>query len=430
MSMDASLQGKRLLLLGGDTFSVDIVRTAKAMGIYTIVTDWYDTRRSPAKLLADEYWDISTEAYDQLLSKMRERQVDGVLTGFTDSYLPVYQHLCELASLPCYGTKEQFAYFTDKAQYKALCRQFGVPTVDDYDPDDPDIHFPVLVKPVDSSGSRGITVCHDREQMLDAIERAKQFAKRQQALVERYMPGREVTVFWLFVDGQAYLTGVANRHVQPCGEGRIPLPVGYTFPSIHTLRYRQQVEHKAKDMFRHAGIQNGMLFMQCKVEDGTCFVYDIGYRLTGSLEYKILEHLYGYNPLKMLLRFALTGHMTTDPQPLPIHPVYPRPAFNVSCLCGPGTIARIDGLEQLEQDPHVLGTNIAHMPGDTITEQMCGLLTQITVRVIGYTDTAEELLPIMNRIEQTVRVFDNTGQDMRLSNSIGHDDIDGQLILI
>ncbi len=427
--MCTSLQGKKLLLLGGDTFSVDIVRTAHTMGIYTIVTDWYDTHRSPAKLLADEYWDISTEAYDELLKKMHEEHVDGVFTGFTDSYLPVYQHLCELGGYPCYGTKEQFNIFTDKTQYKNLCRQFGVPTIEMYTEDCEDIHFPVLVKPVDGSGSRGISICKDKEEMLTAIEKGKEFSKQHKVLIERYMDGREVTVFWLFVDGEAYLTGIGNRHVQPCGDGLIPLPVGYTFPSIHTLRYQQGVEQNAKAMFKHVGIQNGMLFMQCKVENGICYVYDIGYRLTGSLEYKILEHIYGYNPLKMMLRYALTGTMTEAKEEMHINPIYPYPAFNVSCLCAPGTIAHIDGIEDIEADKHILGTNIAHLPGDTITEQMRGLLAQITVRILGYVESVDKLLPMMNRVEQTIKVWDTKGRNIRLSNQIGIDDIEGQLIV-
>ena len=69
--MSFNLQNKKLLILGGDSFSVDIVKTAQSMGVYTIVTDWYDTKRSPAKLVADEYWNISIEDYDLLSQKIK-----------------------------------------------------------------------------------------------------------------------------------------------------------------------------------------------------------------------------------------------------------------------------------------------------------------------------------------------------------------------
>ena len=89
--MYSDLQNKKLLILGGDSFSIDIVKTAKSMGVYTIVTDWYDVKRSPAKLVADEYWNVSIEDYDLLSQKIKEAHVDGVFTGFTDSYLLPYQ---------------------------------------------------------------------------------------------------------------------------------------------------------------------------------------------------------------------------------------------------------------------------------------------------------------------------------------------------
>ena len=58
------LKGKKLLVLGGNALSCDIVTTAQKMGVYTIVTDWYDEHKSPAKKIADEVWQVSIEDYE------------------------------------------------------------------------------------------------------------------------------------------------------------------------------------------------------------------------------------------------------------------------------------------------------------------------------------------------------------------------------
>lgn len=425
--MSKNLKDKKLLIIGGDSFSVDIVNTAKAMGVYTIVTDWYDTKRSPAKLLADEYWDVSIEAYDELFTKIKENHVDGVFTGFTDSYLLPYQHLCEMAGVPCYGTKEQFECLIDKKKYKTLCREFNVPTIEAYTEESEYIKFPVLVKPVDGSGSRGITICQNRNEMTDALEKARAMSKSGEVLIERYMDGREVTVFWVFVNGEYYLTMIGNRHVKPFGEGIIPLPVGYTFPSVDTIKYQAEVEENAKRMFAHLGIKDGMMFMQCKVEDGTCYVYDIGYRLTGSLEYKILEKTCGFNPLKMMITHALTGKMTDEDISSKVNPAGMHPAFNVSCLCNPGTIGKIEGINELNKHPNVLGTLISHRPGEVITEAMRGLLAQITVRVLGYVDKKDDFLKTMNNVENMVKITSTEGANMRMPG-IEASDIEGYVI--
>ena len=212
--MTSALKNKKLLIIGGDSFSVDIVKTAQSMGIYTIVTDWYETKRSPAKLVADEYWNTSIEDYESLTKQIKEHHVDGILTGFTDSYLLAYQHLCEINNFPSYGTKEQFEILTNKALYKEWCKKFNVPTIQQYNASDTDIQFPIIIKPVDGSGSRGLHVCHNLEELQDAIAASKKSSRQGEVIIERYMTGREVTIFWTFVDGKYYLSAIGNRHVK------------------------------------------------------------------------------------------------------------------------------------------------------------------------------------------------------------------------
>ena len=426
--MMSALKNKKLLIIGGDSFSVDIVKTAQSMGIYTIVTDWYDTKRSPAKLVADEYWNTSIEDYDLLTKQIKEHHVDGILTGFTDSYFLAYQHLCEINNLPSYGTKKQFEILTNKALYKEWCKRFDVPTIQQYNASDSNIQFPVIIKPVDGSGSRGLHVCHNQEELQDAIADSKKYSKQGEVIIERYMTGREVTIFWTFVDGKYYLSAIGNRHVkQNQGKNVIPLPVGYTFPSVVIPKYQSEVEKHAEQMFSELGIRNGMMFMQCKVEDGTCYVYDIGYRLTGSMEYKILEVVSGYNPLKMLINFALTGKMTDEDISKKVNPATMTPCYNVSCLCAPGTIAAINGCDILMQEEGVIDSILTHFPGETITEEMRGLLTQITVRVLGSVNNHEELFSTMKHIGETIQIISTNNRQLLLPG-IQQEDIEGMVL--
>ena len=426
--MYKDLIGKRLLILGGMRFSCEIVRKAKAMGIYTIVADYNKIEDSPGKQMADEAADLSVIDVDAVVAYIKEHAIDGVFVGFNDMLLPYYADICSKAGLPCYGTKEQFETLIAKDQYKTLCRQFNVPTIPEYDINSTDIKFPVLVKPVDSSGSRGITICHNREELETAVEIGRKASKTGKVLIERYMNGREVTVFWTFQDGNYYLSGLANRHVKHNqGDDVIPLPVGYTFPSVYLTKYRRKVEDNCKRMFQHLGIKDGMMFMQCKVEDGTCYVYDLGYRLTGSLEYKILERVCGYNPLEMMICHALSGKMGGESIADKAEPEFKTPAFNVSCLCAPGTIKDITGIDAVKQMPEVEDVVLGHIPGETITEQQRGLLAQITVRVLGSVPTKDKLLPVMQRIDNTIHIIGEKGEELLLPG-IEYSDIEGFVI--
>lgn len=426
--MNTTIIGKRLLILGGMRFSCEIVKAAKSMGIYTLVADYNKIEDSPAKQIADEAVDLSVIDVDAVVAYVKSHSIDGVFVGFNDMLLPYYAEICERAGFPCYGTKEQFETLIAKDKYKALCRQFCVPTIPEYDIHDENIIFPVLVKPVDSSGSRGITICHNREELDDAVKIGEAASKTGKVLVERYMDGREVTVFWTFQNGNYYLSALGNRHVKHNqGDDVIPLPVGYTFPSVFLPKYRAEVEENCKAMFRYLGIKDGMMFMQCKVEDGTCYVYDLGFRPTGSLEYKILKRVCGYDPLEMMIHYSLTGSMGTEDIAAKVNPLFKAPAFNVSCLCAPGTIKNVKGIDEVKSLPEVEDVVLGHVPGETITEQMRGLLAQITVRVLGSVTKKNDLLPIMQKIDNTINLVGEDGEDLLLPG-IEYSDIDGFVI--
>lgn len=422
------LKGKRLLIMGGMRISCEIVRKAQEMGIYTIVADYNPIELSPAKVIADKALDLNITDVDAVVNAIMVEHIDGVFVGFNDMLLPYYAEICQKAGLPCYGTKEQFETLIAKDKYKSLCRQFNVPTIPEYDINDNHIKYPVLVKPVDSSGSRGISICHNQQELKQAVEIGRKASQTGKVLIERYMDGREVTVFWTFQGGNYYLSALGNRHVKHNqGMDVIPLPVGYTFPSVFLPKYRAEVEDNCKKMFKYLGIKDGMMFMQCKVENGTCYVYDLGYRLTGSLEYKILERVCGYNPLEMMIEHALTGRMGKDSIADRAVPEFKTPAFNVSCLCSPGTIKDITGVEKVKAMKEVEDVVIAHAPGEIITEQMKGLLAQITVRILGSVTTEHDLLPVMQRINNTIHIKGDNAEELLLPG-IEYSDIEGYVI--
>lgn len=431
----SDLQGKRLLILGGSRISCEIVKKAQAMGIYTMVTDWYPIEKSPAKQIADEYFMVSTADIPAMVKLIRDKKVDGVMTGFTDSVLPYYAEICKEAGLPYYGTKEQFEILTNKNAYKKLCREFGIPVVDEYklgvkdlDTDQiNNIKYPVLVKPADNSGGRGVFVCKNKRELVSGYKKALEFSESKEIIVERFINGKEVTVFYTLQDGNVYLTGMGNRHIKHNQEDVIPLPVAYTFPSIHLNEYRKTVEPRVKAMFEYLGMKNGMVFMQCLVEDNVCVVYDIGYRLTGSLEYKLLEEVCAYNPLEMLIKFALTGSMADYSLEKKADPTWDRYACNVSFLVKPGIIGKIDGIEEILNIPGVIDATPAHVEGEEILDSAKGTLKQIVLRTFAIAASQKELEDKLNVIYKSLKVISVDGENMLL-DGLDTDQLKGELI--
>ena len=167
-------------------------------------------------------------------------------------------------------------------------------------------------------------------------------------------------------------------------------------------------------MLNSVGIRDGMMFMQCLVEDGECVVYDIGYRLTGSLEYILQEEIYGYNPLTLMIQYALTGKTLVKTNTSELTPFWKKYACNVSFLIKPGTIGEIHGLDKIKRNPKVIDAVLSHVEGDNLPESVIGTLRQIVLRVFAVADTKEELADLMDEIYNCLEVRSTQGENLLL----------------
>ena len=416
--MDVS--GKKIAILGGTRITCQLVEAAKALGMHVTVIDYNPPEQSPAKLVADEHALISVADVDEVAAYIREHNIDGAMTGYADAILGWYADICEKADIPCYGTHEQFDIFVDKRRWKALCREFDVPTSQEYDGETvaskPDsAPYPLMVKPVDSSGARGVYVVRSASEFGELYERSKGFSKSGRVLVEDYLEGPEVTVFWVFIDGEYRVFLLGNRHVKHNQEGVIPLPAGYTFPASVLPEYLDEVAPNVCKMLKSVGVRDGMMFMQCIVRDGVPYVYDIGYRTTGSLEQHITADVAGYSPIDMMLCHAVTGRMTDDEEIFEkIERGLYASTFNISCLMRPGTIDHFDGLNALDASENVIKYVKAHVEGETLPPEAKGQLRQIALRVLGKTSDVSELRDVMLELQEAVKIVSPDGENLML----------------
>lgn len=411
------LQGKRLLILGGIALSCEIVKAAKDMGVYTMVTDYLPD--SPAKKIADASFMVSTTDVDALEQLCREQHVDGVLTGYIDLLLPYAEELCRRLNLPFYATAEQLHITMDKRTFKDTCRHYQVPVVEEYEfqpgitPDET-LHYPLLVKPIDSSGGRGITICYNREQLEKAYEYALTFSAKKEVLVERFVIGEEATAFYAMSDGDVILTGMGDRHIRNLADSSIiSLPVGYTYPSLYLDGYLRDVDPYIKEMLHGLGMKNGMMFVQMMVEDGKFLVYEVGYRLTGTVEHHMLRDGSGFDPVRALIHYALTGSMG---EPAPSLATRPDGAWygNNTFYCNPCTLDHFGGLDEIAAMDGVLSIVQSYWPSDTIAEKARGTLGQVVFRILTRSDTKAHLAALMDTIVNTLQIYDTHGNNVCL----------------
>ena len=407
---------KSILFLGANPETAGLVMKAKEMGLYTYVTD-YDPN-AYAKQYADEPCNIDASDVAALENLIKEKKIDTVMLGVAEALMPFYQTICADMNIPCYGDSSLFALFADKKAFKQLCRECDVPVIDEYivsdyhaDEELSRIPLPVVVKPVDSCSSKGISVCKTFDELKDGIEKALSFSKSKNLLIERYMTGQEVVIYYVFQDGVPSCVGMCDRYTNKEQYGVAQLPTSYIFPSRYTQRYLRDNDDKVKDMFRKAGVKNGVMFIQSFVdEDGGVRFYEPGYRLNGAQEHYIINEFSGIDAKELMIHFALTGSMSDRNLSQAAKPLPGRYGCKLSPLVKVGQINRLIGLDEIRKMPGVVSVNPSYRDGEIVTGY--GTLKQIACRFFIVADTKQELKCIIDRIMGIYDVIDDNGQSM------------------
>lgn len=364
-----SLKGKKILILGGANQHLKFVEAAKYLGVYTIVTDYLVD--SPCKRICDESLMLDIKNVDAIVDYCKQKNVDGVIAGFLDPCQMPYALICEKLGLPCYGTPEQFFKFTNKMAFKELCKQNGVNVIPDYTEEDylaNRITYPVFVKPVDSRGSRGQTVCYKKEEMEDAIRFAKEQSSNGDILIEQYMGEcDEVQITNFVINGEVFLErtvdsyrGDPKRNLQKVVSCSIS-------PSKYTNDYLNNCHKSVCKMIKDLGVNNGPIFMQGFYKDGEFYFFDPGLRFPGVEFERIYKSVWNIDMASLLIQFALTGHFP-DNTTLPANGAILKGNLGVvlfPVLRG-GIIKSIHGLEKYCSNSNVISCLTRYEVGDKI----------------------------------------------------------------
>lgn len=414
------LEGKKLLILSGGSYMCQIVQTAKEYGVYTIVTDMYTDRSvSPAKLLADEAWDISWNDTDALAKKCRAEGINGVFTGFSEFCAVAARRLCDVLDLPFYATMEQIDITRDKVKFKNLCQQNGVMVVDRYTNRN-EVCFPVVVKPTDNAGSRGISVCYDAGELEIGIEKALAFSGSKTIEFEPFVDRPEVNVSYTIQNGEISLSCVSDAQAGMQKHGQIKMTDGWLFPSKYLSQYLDRCDEKVKSMLKSIGIKNGFMFITGFYDEPDFRIFEAGYRLGGGTTYNFIAYNNEINYMKMMIAHSLTGKMAGWDVREKDDPFFKKPCCNLTVMAKPGKVGHIGDIEALRKMDGVLSVDQFYTQGQEIPDS--GALNQTFARVNIVAESAEQLADRIDKSYELINLRDEHGEDMILSR-LSHEKI-------
>lgn len=368
--MKIELKGKKLLLIGGIQRTCVIVRRAQELGVYVVVAD-YDPD-SPAKKIADEAVLIDAKDVNALTEFCLYNRIDGVFTAYVDFLLPICKEVGERIGKPFYPTDLMIKMSTDKTSFKRICEKYGIPvpktyhiSIETYKEDAKKIPYPVFLKPVDASGSRGADICYGSDDLCEKYEYALSFSKRKEITVEDYLSGTEFILDYILIDGEAYLVSMADRFTSNGRPVAINNPNLMILPSVNLENYSKTIDPKVRCMFKDLGFKNGVIFLQGYARGEQITFYEMGCRLGGSWPY-IAGYYSGINPIDMLLSHSLTGNMLPYGRALSITPFFKGLAAIIyfTSVSDEGEIHTVKGIDEINRMSEVVCTIQYYYEGD------------------------------------------------------------------
>ena len=410
------LRGKKLLYLGGIPRARYVVERARKMGIYVIVADYLEN--NPAKEVADEAALIDALDIDKLEELCRMNKVDGIFSGYVDIILPCWKELCRRLQLPCYIEDRMLFAATDKVFFKELCKEYNLPVPQTYYIDKNNIEqsakelvYPVFIKPLDASGSRGADVCLTPEEFSKKYKYALSFSKKGFVTVEDFLQGTEFILDYMLINGRPYLASMADRYTNEGHSAAINCCNLMIFPSRHLERYIKDVHPLVCNMFSKENFRNGVIFLQGYASNSIHF-YEMGCRLGGTWPY-IDEYFHNVNPLDMLFRHALTGEMLLDDDDA--DNITARFNGNAAVIYfmakkNEGTIKTVRGLDEVKKMKYVVSILEYYKSGDHFS---IGTLTDVLILGVHLVaDNFKQLKERVNEIYSLVDYLDESDESV------------------
>lgn len=291
---------------------VPLIKRAKEMGNYVITVDYIP--ENPGHKLADEAYFDSTTDLDAVLKLSKKLNIDGIMTYNSDPAAPTAAYVAEKLGLP--GNPYQSVKIMSE---KNLFRDFlisnglNAPKFGNYlNIEDAlchinDFSFPIIIKPVDSSGSKGVTVVNNVNDVQNAIECALEKSRSKKFIIEEYIEpvGKQLHGDGFVQNGKVVFLHLGDHHFDSTINNLVPYST--TYPTEHPVEIVNACKNQIQDFMSKVGFKNGGFNVELRIsnKDNKPYIIDIGARNGGNFTPKVIEYGSGFNFLDRAIKIAL-----------------------------------------------------------------------------------------------------------------------------
>lgn len=303
---------KKLLMLGGAMQQIPAIECAKRMGYYVITCDYLPD--NPGHELADEYYNVSTTDKESVLALAKRLHIDGIAAYASDPAAPTAAYVSEKLGLPG-NPYESVNLLTQKDLFRKFLTEHGFNSpkaagytnYEDAYSDINDFKFPVMVKPVDSSGSKGVVKVYDKCELKSAVDEALSYSRGKRFIVEEFIvkKGYQVSGDGFSVDGKLVFTSYGNELYSGNGT-REYVALGEFWPSLLTKEQKESVDLELQKLITALGMKTCAYNIEVILdENDRVYILELGPRNGGSYIPQLINYATGVDLVEYTIKGAL-----------------------------------------------------------------------------------------------------------------------------
>ena len=395
---------KKILLLGGSTQQIPAIEYANEQGYYTILCDYLSD--NPGQHYADKFHCVSTTDKEAILEVAQEEKIDGIVAYASDPAAPTAAYVAEALGLPANPCKS-VELLTNKDEFRDFLARhdFNTPRAKGYSSianaieEIEGFKLPVIIKPVDSSGSKGVNKLTDARDLREQAEYALSYSRAKRFIIEEYVEkdGYQVAGDGFSVNGELVFRCFANDHFNAQGLNPF-VPISASFPYNMPKRVHDKIHAEIQRLFNLVGIETGAYNFDIRVDkDENIYLMEIGPRNGGNYIPQVIRYATGVDMIDYTIRAAMgedcDGIMMAEPEGYwsyyAIHSIKP------------GILKEIRIKEEVK-NKNIVESHLNYKIGEQVPA-FTGASGSIGVLIMKF-DSMEQMLDMMDNSKKWIKV--------------------------
>ncbi|MFW6224820.1 MAG: ATP-grasp domain-containing protein [Bacteroidota bacterium] len=281
---------KKLLLLGGLRYLIPVIESAHELGYYVITCDYLPD--NIAHKYSDKYFNANITDKEAILKLAKKQKVDGIMSFAVDPGVTTAAYVCEKLNLPSCGPYKSVEILQNKALFREFLadNNFNVPKakgyleIEDALADASFFKWPIIVKPVDAAGSKGVSKVLNVNAFENSIKNAISYSPTKQFIVEEFIEqsGFPSDSDSLSIDGELVFFTLSNQRFDSNAANPYT-PAGFSWPSNMALKHQEELRNEVQRLLSLLKMQTSVYNIEARVStDNKVYIMEVAPRGGGN----------------------------------------------------------------------------------------------------------------------------------------------------